>query len=175
MVRGLKVGNGSLAPLFLFMIMSLMLLSTGHVLAAENDGMCSREVLQAVVHSSGLSLGEILKDVRDDKKRTELVRRFVKSVRFFPDQSGYIYVYTLDGLVVGHGGMKNLEKTNLIDHRDAKGVFDVRLAIATAKKGGGFFEHYWRKPGVQGEFKKITYVEPVAATNYFIGAGAYIP
>ena len=152
-----------------------MFLPTGLVLAEGNTGKCTREILQAVVHSSGSSLSDILKDIQGEEERAKLIRAFVKSVRFFPDKSGYIYIYTMDGLVVWHGGMKSLEGTNLIDHRDTKGVYDVRLAIETAKRGGGFFEHYWMKPGMQDEFKKITYVEPVVDTNYFIGAGAYVP
>ena len=157
------------------MIIVAMILPTGTGFAAENTGKCAKEVLQAVVSSSGSSLSELIKNIPGEKERIELVRKFVKPIRFFPDKSGYIYVYTLDGVVVGHGGMPNLEGTNLIDHRDAKGAYDVKMAIDTAKKGGGFFEHYWQKPGRKGEFKKFTYVEVVAGTNYFIGAGAYVP
>ncbi|MEE9912761.1 MAG: cache domain-containing protein [Deltaproteobacteria bacterium] len=164
-----------LTCLLAVMFFAAFILPAGHARAAENAGTCPREVLQAVVHVSGASLSGLLQQIPDERERAEVVRKFVRPVRFFPDNSGYIYVYTMDGLVVGHGGMPNLEGTNLIDHRDAKGGYDVRMAIRTAKAGGGFFEHYWQKPGLAGEFKKITYVETVAGTRYFIGAGAYIP
>lgn len=153
----------------------LLFLGVNQGLAAEKAGACTKEILHTVIHASGLSLGELLKSASDETGKKDMIRRFVKAVRFFPDNSGYIYVYTLDGVVVGHGGMPDLEGKNLIDHRDARGFYDVRMAIATAKKGGGFFEHYWPKPGGKGEFKKLTYVEAIAGTNYFIGAGAYVP
>ncbi|MBN1664516.1 MAG: cache domain-containing protein [Deltaproteobacteria bacterium] len=156
-------------------VLMALLLSACPSATAESSGTCAREVLKAVVHSSGLSLSELLKSVPDENERTDLIRRFVRPVRFFPDGSGYIYVYTLDGVVVGHGGMQNLEGNNLIDHQDARGFYDVRKAIATAKQGGGFFEHYWQKPGQKGEFRKVTYVEPLSGTRCFIGAGAYVP
>ncbi|MEN6358667.1 MAG: hypothetical protein ABFD59_01190 [Smithella sp.] len=35
--------------------------------------------------------------------------------------------------------------------------------------------HARKKPGEKGEFRKLTYVEVIAGTNYFIGAGAYVP
>ncbi len=143
--------------------------------AGAQDTVCIQNVLRAVVHASGLSLGELLKTVSAEEERAALIRRFVRPVRFFPDDSGYIYVYTLEGVVIGHGGMQKLEGENLIDHRDARGFYDVRKAAATARAGGGFFEHYWEKPGQKGEFRKVTYVERVPGTNYFIGAGAYIP
>jgi len=42
------------------------------------------------------------------------------------------------------------------------------------KKGGGFVEYYWVKPGIKGEHKKIGYVEPIPNTEYFIGTGVYL-
>lgn len=164
-----------LKALFLFMILVALVLPVSHVFGAEKTDRCTKEVLRAVVSSSGASLSELLKNITGEKERTELIRKFVKPIRFFPDKSGYIYVYTLDGVVVGHGGMPDLEGKDLINHRDAKGFYDVRMAIDTAIKGGGFFEHYWEKPAVKGEFKKCTYVEIVPGTKYFIGAGAYVP
>jgi signal transduction histidine kinase len=156
-------------------VVCLMFSTSAWAEVSGEKSSCPKEILQAVVHASGLSLAEILKCVSDEKERTLLIRRFVHPVRFFPDNSGYIYVYTLEGVVVGHGGMQTLEGANLINHQDLRGFYDVRKAIATAKEGGGFFEHYWEKPGQKGEFRKVTYVERVAGMDYFIGAGAYLP
>lgn len=164
-----------LKKVILLISLVLLFLAVNQGLAAEKTGACTKEILHTVIHASGLSLGELLKSAADETGKKDLIRRFVKAVRFFPDNSGYIYVYTLDGVVIGHGGMPDLEGKNLIDHRDARGFYDVRMAIVTAKKGGGFFEHYWPRPGGQGEFKKLTYVEAISGTNYFIGAGAYVP
>lgn len=175
MASGCRFAGKSVKPVFLLIMIAAMIFSVNLGLAAEQTGTCTKEILQTVIHASGLSLSELLKSAPDEPERTRLIRKFVKAIRFFPDNSGYIYVYTLDGVVVGHGGMPGLEGTNLIDHKDAKGFYDVRMAITTAKKGGGFFEHYWRKPGERGEFRKLTYVEVIAGTNYFIGAGAYVP
>ncbi len=160
---------------FLLIPVALLFLTVNQGLAAEPNNACTKEILHTVIHASGLSLGELLKSAAGETEKRDLIRRFVKAVRFFPDDSGYVYVYTLDGVVIGHGGMPDLEGKNLVDHRDARGFYDVRMAIATAKKGGGFFEHYWPKPGGKGEFRKLTYVEVIAGTNYFIGAGAYVP
>ncbi|MDD3248998.1 MAG: C50 carotenoid epsilon cyclase [Smithella sp.] len=165
----------ALKKVLLLVPVALFILAGNQGLAAGQNSACTKEILHAVIHTSGLSLGELLKGVADETGKKDMIRTFVKAVRFFPDDSGYIYVYTLDGVVVGHGGMPGLEGKNLIDHRDARGFYDVRMAIATAKKGGGFFEHYWPRPGGGGEFRKLTYVEMIAGTNYFIGAGAYVP
>lgn len=174
MTERIKTNHKWNSLIFLAAIVWTIFTPFAPALAAEQSQPCTKEILQTVVHASGLSLSELIKSIPDEQSRVDLIRKFVQAVRFFADNSGYIYVYTLDGVVVGHGGMKNLEGTNLIDHRDAKGFYDVRMAIATAKKGGGFFEHYWRKPGSQGEFKKLTYVEIIDGANYFIGAGSYV-
>lgn len=175
MIFACPLDRKPLKKVFLLIPAALLFLAVNQGLAAEQNTACTKEILQTVIHASGLSLVELLKSVADETGKKNMIRTFVKAVRFFPDDSGYIYVYTLDGVVVGHGGMPDLEGKNLIDHRDARGFYDVRMAIATAKKGGGFFEHYWPRPGGKGEFRKLTYVEVISGTNYFIGAGAYVP
>lgn len=36
---------------------------------------------------------------------------------------------------------------NLYDHKDSQGKYAIRELSAAAKKGGGFVEYYWIKPG----------------------------
>jgi len=166
---------GRILPVCVFFLLAALIFPHGATCAEERTEACVKEVLQTVVYASGSCLSELLRDISDEKERIQLIRKFVKPVRFLPDRTGYLYVYTLEGLVIGHGGMPELEGKNLIEHRDARGFYDVRMAIATAKKGGGFFEHYWRKPGQSDEFRKLTYVEVLDGTGCFIGSGAYVP
>ncbi len=167
--------SGRSLPMGVLLLLTVLIFPSGIARAQERTEACVKEVLQTVVHASGSSLSELLRDISDEKERTQMIRKFVKPVRFLPDRTGYLYVYTLEGVVIGHGGMPDLEGKSLIDHQDARGFYDVRMAIATAKKGGGFFEHYWQKPGQGGEFRKLTYVEVLEGTGCFIGSGAYVP
>lgn len=136
---------------------------------------CSKEIAKAVVHATALGLGDILKDVKAEEKRIALIRAFVSSIRFYSDNSGYFYVYDFKCVNIAHATQKDLQGKNLYDHKDAKGKYVIRELSAAAKKGGGFVEFYWVKPGAKGEQKKLGYVEPVPGTKYFIGTGVYLP
>lgn len=138
-----------------------------------NDG-TYKQIMTAVVHASALGLGEILKKYRSEAERADLIRTYIDKIRFFPDQTGYFFVYTLDCVNIALPNPNAWQGKNLYDHQDSKGKFVLREVAAAVKKGGGFVEYYWPKPGAAGEHKKLSYVEPIPGTNYFIGAGFYI-
>ena len=136
---------------------------------------CYKETAKTVVHATAVGLGEILRGVKSEKERVHMIRTFIDPIRFYADKSGYFYVYDYGCLNIAHGTQKKLQGKNLYDHKDVKGKCVIRELSAAAKKGGGFVEFYWVKPGSTAEFKKLGYVEPIPGTNYFIGSGVYLP
>lgn len=136
---------------------------------------CAKDTAVAVVHTAAVGLGEILKDVRGEKRRIDMIRSFIGPIRFYADKTGYFYVYDYHCVNIAHAIDRKLAGKNLYNYRDAKGKFVIRELAATARKGGGFVEYYWLKPGQRNEFKKLGYVEPIPGTNYFIGTGVYLP
>lgn len=144
--------------------------------AQANDATvkCSEEIAQNIVHGTAAGLGELLKGVKNEDKRIALIRSFISPIRFYADKSGYFYVYRFNCVNVAHATQKNLQGKNLYNYQDTKGKYVIRELSATAKKGGGFVDFYWVKPGSQGEQKKVGYVEPIPGTDYFIGSGVYL-
>lgn len=136
---------------------------------------CQKEIAKTVVHGTALGLGEILRDVKGEKKRIALVRKFISPVRFYADNTGYFYVYKFNCVNIAHATQKDLQGKNLYKHEDAKGKYVIRELSDAAKAGGGFVDFYWLKPGAKGEQKKVGYVEPIPGTDYFIGTGVYLP
>jgi len=136
---------------------------------------CNKEVAVTAVHTAAVGLGEILKDIKRENWRVDIIRSFISPIRFYDDKSGYFYVYDYKCTNIAHATEKGLEGKNLYNYRDKKGKFVIRELGAAAKKGGGFVEYHWVKPGHKNEFKKIGYVEPIPGTNYFIGTGVYVP
>jgi signal transduction histidine kinase len=135
-----------------------------------------KEAAKAAVHSTAVGLGAILKNVKTDKERVDLIRTFIAPIRFYPDNSGYFYAYDFDCINIAHATQKDLEGKNLYDHKDSKGKYVIRELSGAAKKGGGFVEFHWVKPGEKsGEYKKLGYVEPIPGTKFFIGTGVYLP
>jgi hypothetical protein len=144
--------------------------------AADNTPTdCNKEIAKTMVHGSAAGLGEVLKGIKAEKNRINLIRAFISPIRFYPDNSGYFYVYDFKGKNIAHATQKDLQGKNLYDYKDSKGNYAVRDLSNAAKKGGGFVEFYWVKPGSKEESKKLGYVEPIPGTNYFIGSGVYLP
>jgi signal transduction histidine kinase len=128
----------------------------------------------AVVHASAVGLGEVLKKYASEAERTDFIRTYINKIRFFTDQTGYFFVYNFDGVNIALPNPNEWQGKNLYDHKDSQGKYVIRELSADAKKGGGFVEYYWAKPGSKGEFKKLAYAESIPGTSYFIGTGVYI-
>ncbi|WP_373235618.1 methyl-accepting chemotaxis protein [Cohaesibacter celericrescens] len=96
----------------------------------------------------------------------------IDSLRY-DDGVGYIFVYKWDGtnLVLPN---KDLVGKNLIDMKDANGLYLVRELIAMAKKDGGSLEYYWNKPGNDVPEIKLSWAEGVKDWQWMLGTGVYI-
>lgn len=148
----------------------------GLAVAADDTSIdCYKEIAKTMVRGTAAGLGEALKGIKDEENRIGLIRAFISPIRFYPDNSGYFYVYDFSCKSIAHATQKDLEGKSLYDFKDRKGNFVIRNLSNAAKNGGGFVEFYWLKPGSKDEFKKLGYVEPIPGTNYFIGSGVYLP
>ncbi len=134
-----------------------------------------KEIAKTMTHGVAAGLGSVLTNVKAEKDRIELIRSFIAPIRFYPDKSGYFYVYDSKGINIAHAAQKDLQGKNLYDYKDAKGKYVIRALLEASKKGGGFVEFYWVKPGSKTEAAKLGYVEPIPGTDYFIGTGVYLP
>ena len=164
-----------LTAVFLFTL-TILPIATGFAQGTDHKSIeCQKEIAKTIVHGTALGLGEILRDVKGEKKRIALIRKFISPVRFYVDNTGYFYVYRFNCVNVAHATQKELQGKNLYKHKDAKGKYVIRELSDAAKTGGGFVDFYWLKPGAKGEQKKVGYVEPIPGTDYFIGTGVYLP
>ena len=144
--------------------------------SGEQDPIAQQEdVMHCAVHNMAMALGSALELVPDEATRIELVRRLIHPFRFFPDESGYFFVYTVDGVNVAHGTQPELEGKDLSGQQDSQGKYVIRELADTARRGGGLVDYYWRKPKGQRESRKVGYVEMIPGTAWFIGSGLYLP
>jgi signal transduction histidine kinase len=142
--------------------------------AEENSLATYKQIAVSVVHASAVGLGEVLINYKSETERTDFIRAYVNKIRFFPDQTGYFFVYTFDCVNIALPNPNKWQGKNLYEHKDAQGKYAIRELSAAAKKGGGFVEYYWVKPGSAGEQKKLGYAESIPGTDYFIGTGVYV-
>jgi signal transduction histidine kinase len=134
----------------------------------------NKELAVAYVHSYAVSIGAAVVDITGEAERIAYIRRAIDPISFYPDSSGYLFVYDYDCNNIAHARQKNLQGTSLYDYTDSKGMYVVREMVALSETGGGFITYWWIKPGETGEKEKLGYVEPIPNTNYFIGTGVYL-
>jgi signal transduction histidine kinase len=134
-----------------------------------------KDIARTMVHGVAAGLGGVLANVKNEKERIDLIRSFVAPIRFYPDSSGYFYVYDFKCVNIAHAIQRDLEGKNLYNYKDGKGKYVIRALSEAAKKGGGFVDFHWVKPGSKEESPKLGFVEPIPGTDYFIGTGAYLP
>ncbi len=157
------------------LITALFFLGCSCVRPADGGASGQKQEAVAAVHVAAAGLGAVLRDIPETEARLGIIRQFIDPVRFFADGSGYFYVYDFGCVNVAHATQKDLVGKNLFEHKDSRGKLDIQALAAAAKKGGGFVDYHWVKPGSQGEFRKLGYVEPIPGTDYFIGTGIYVP
>ena len=114
-----------------------------------------KEVAKIITHSFATGLGGALANVKNGKQdRINLIRSFIGPVRFFPDNSGYFYVYDGKCVNIAHAAQRDLQGKSLYDYKDAKGKLVIQALLEAAKKGGGFVDFYWVKPGTNEQMPK---------------------
>jgi cytochrome c len=87
----------------------------------------------------------------------------------------YIFVDGMDGIILVHPPDPTIEGQNLLKDPKAKGI--AESMIQTAKKGSGWVEYMWPKPGESTPSKKMSYVKKVTMpdkTVVIVGSGMYV-
>jgi len=132
------------------------------------------EIAKIAVHNTAVGLSSVLLNMNNVLDQITLMQEFITSIRFYPNETGYFYIYNYDCVNVAHATQKDLQGKNLTNFQDEKGKFVIQELSAAAKNGGGYVEYYWVKPGETAEFRKLGYVEPIPGTDFFIGTGVYL-
>lgn len=154
----------------LLLCLAFLVPATG---CSQNGLESKKNTAVAVVHATAVGLSSVLVRYESETDRVNFIREYVDPITFYDDKTGYLFVYNYDCLNIALPNPKDLEGQNLYDKQDSKGNYPIRLLSDTAKQGGGFCEYYWPKPGSTADQHKISYVEPIPGTDYFIGTGVY--
>ncbi len=83
---------------------------------------------------------------------------------------GYVWVHNLDGLMVMHPIKPALDGKQLLDKRDANGVYlFVAMNEVAEDNGEGWVPYSWPKPGSSESTPKVSYV--VLVGENVVGSG----
>jgi cytochrome c len=88
----------------------------------------------------------------------------------------YIFIADMNGTMLMHPANPELETKNIMDMKDANGRAFMRDFVATAKKGSGWVDYMWPKPGEKTPAKKQSYIKRAKMPDgemVLVGSGVY--
>ena len=90
-------------------------------------------------------------------------------------KNGYFWVNDTDGKMIMHPINPSLNGKDLLNVKDANGMFLFKEMInITNNKKEGLLKYSWEEPGTNQVKAKFSYVEKFDEWNWIIGTGAYV-
>ena len=132
-----------------------------------------RNELKDLVDGMASSLAAAGEGRSEEQELHRVWGALLRNARFFPDRSGYFFVYKSGGTVFVLPTLPELEGKNILDKVDPKGTPFIRRLDQVARGGGGYVEYWFDKPG-QGILPKLSYARMIPGTPYWVGTGVYV-
>ncbi len=99
----------------------------------------------------------------------------IEHMRDIRNGSGYIFIYTFEGINIADPILKHNAGKNLIDFTDPNGKLVIKELIDISKQdSGGFVTYVWNKPITNVLTNKISYASSYRPWNWMIGSGVYL-
>ncbi|HEX8989506.1 MAG TPA: methyl-accepting chemotaxis protein [Rhodocyclaceae bacterium] len=87
----------------------------------------------------------------------------------------YLWVNDMSARMIMHAAKPELDGKDVSDLKDPNGKYLFReFADTAAKKGAGFVDYYWPKPGETDPVAKLSYVAAFEPWGWVIGTGVYL-
>ena len=117
------------------------------------------------------------KDV-SNKPLEELQSEIVDAIEQMRDErdgTGYIFIYTFDGINIADPILKENAGKNMLHMKDPNGKEVIYELIEASKKDdGGFVQYVWNKPVINKLAPKISYAASYKPWRWMIGTGIYL-
>ncbi len=107
---------------------------------------------------------------QDEAKHQAIAR--LRAMRYGTD--GYFSVSLPDGVVVMHPIKPEMDGKSMADTKDANGLYVFREIAAAGKRGAGFIQYLWPKPGAQAPQPKLSYVASFQPWDWIFTTGMYL-
>ncbi|WP_200763716.1 cache domain-containing protein [Nitrosophilus alvini] len=99
----------------------------------------------------------------------------IEQMRNERDGTGYIFIYTFEGVNIADPILKQNAGKNLIDFTDPNGKKVIKELIEVSKRpNGGYVEYVWNKPIENILAPKISYAKAFKPLKWMVGTGVYL-
>ncbi len=110
----------------------------------------------------------------EDEAQNEVIEA-IEQMRDQRDGTGYVFIYTFDGICIADPILEQNKGRNLIDFEDPDGKKVIKDLIDVAKEvDGGFVEYIWNKPIINELAPKISYAKSFEPWGWMVGSGVYL-
>ncbi len=113
-----------------------------------------------------------------NKPLSEVKQEIVDAIEYMRnerDGTGYIFIYTFEGINVADPILKQNKGKNLIDFEDPNGKKVIKELIEVSRKPeGGYVEYVWNKPIANVLAPKISYAKSYEPFGWMVGTGVYL-
>ena len=115
------------------------------------------------------------KDTKTNEQIIILVKTALQNIRF-NDGRGYYFIYNMQGTNIFHPIKPQIENTNTINAKDAKGRRYQKDRIELLKKHDEiYFQYSFNKPNDKiNEYEKLSFLKRFKPLDWFIGSGEYL-
>lgn len=91
------------------------------------------------------------------------------------DATSYFWINDMQARLIEHPIDKKLENRDLLEMKDANGVYMFKEFVKIAQNAGsGFVSYLWHKPGSEEAVPKVSFVRIFEPYNWVIGTGEYV-
>jgi len=121
-------------------------------------------------------LGSIIKDksLTEEQKKQKAIE-FLRNYRYGPEKESYFWINDLQGIMLMHPIIPDLEGNSVANVRDQDGaqIFTEFNKIAM-NKGEGFFDYVWPPPEGEKPEPMTALVKLLKGWGWVIGTGVYL-
>ncbi|MBI2240192.1 MAG: cache domain-containing protein [Magnetospirillum gryphiswaldense] len=129
------------------------------------------------IDEAELLASNLIKTYRGTRAMDEIevmVRESLRPIRFNRGR-GYYFAFDLTGVEKLFPLRPELEGTDMLNQKGARGEYVVRDMLELVRNnGGGLYRYYWPHPTRIGDHLKFAYVRPVMPIGWVIGTGEYV-
>jgi len=135
-----------------------------------------KQRIKNAVQPVAIFLSEVVEEEINSSNENELnkiIRDYNQDLSFGENNEGYFFIYDHQGNTISQPPAPELVGTNRWGLQDPNGKYIIRSLAERAKEGGGFVNYAYENPETGETENKISYVQNIEGTDYFLGAGTY--